>query len=100
MTIGLLKPFLRSSLHGLAPVHVGQADVEQDEIEMLASWRPRCPWTAVPAVATSNSSCSASWSFSELAKILVVVDDENLPCGAHAAVLQMWLVRVAGTCSI
>ena len=88
MTMGLLKPFLRKQLARLPAVHVRQADVEHDEIQVLALG---------DLDALGRGACRENLEFvvqrqlvfQRLAKVLVVVDDENLPCGAHAAQLRL-----------
>ena len=89
MTIGLLKPFLRSSLQASRPSMSGRPT--------SSSTRSRCsplttsmPFEAVPAVDDLEFVVQCQLVLQRLAKVLVIVDDENLSRGAHADQLRCW----------
>ena len=72
---------------GLAPVHVGQADVEQDGVVIVALEAFERGVRRSRRPATSNSSCRRSCSVSGIAQLCVVIDDQDLLAVLHCCVL-------------
>ena len=84
MTIGLLKPVLRSSLQASRPSMSGRPTSSSNEVEVLGldgidALRGRAGRHDLEFVVQRQL------VLQRLTKVLVVVDDENLSCGAHAA---------------
>ena len=87
MMIGALKPPLRRSLHRLAPVHVRQPDIQQDQVEVLVL-TTSIPFAAVSRGQNVEFLVERQLIVQRLAKVVIVIDDEHLPRCAHAYLLR------------
>jgi hypothetical protein len=83
-----LEAALAQELAGLPAIHVRQADVEHDEVEVLALGELD-PLRRSARSEDLEFVVQRQLVLQRFTKVLVVVDDENLACSAHETRLRL-----------